>query len=73
MGCEPSTWQLEEFNGQPPSYPGNVYYIRAEVVRHVWKRLDHVPVVGERVRICRRASLGWSRVFGNSSGTEDRY
>ncbi len=29
---------------------------------------------GGRARAhCRRASLGWSRVFGNSSGTEDRY
>ena len=49
--------QLEEFNGKPPNCPGNVCYLRAEVVRHVWKHVDHVPITGERVRIA--GELHW--------------
>jgi hypothetical protein len=49
--------QLEQFNGAPPGCREEVCYVRAEVVRHVWKRLDHVPVEGERIRI--EGELHW--------------
>jgi hypothetical protein len=48
--------QLEEFNGGPPGC-WSAYYIRAEVVRHAWKGLKHVPVAGDRIRI--QGELHW--------------
>src|SRR5579859_341645 len=49
--------RLEEFNGAPPGCHCEVCYIRAEVVRHVWKRLGRVSIEGDRVRI--EGELHW--------------
>src|SRR5579859_5833896 len=49
--------ELDEFNGKPPECKCKGCYIRSEIVRHVWKRLDHPPVVGERIRIA--GELHW--------------
>ncbi|OAI57134.1 hypothetical protein AYO50_01965 [Acidobacteria bacterium SCGC AG-212-P17] len=49
--------RLDEFNGKPPECKGAVCYMRAEVVRHVWKHLDHLPRAGECVMI--EGELHW--------------
>lgn len=49
--------RLEQFNGAPPKCREEFCYIRAEVLRHVWKHMDHVPVEGERIRI--EGELHW--------------
>jgi|SRR5579863_5731346 len=49
---------LEDFNDSPMyrSLPAT-HYIRAEIIRRVWKRLDHPPRQGDHIRV--EGELHW--------------